>query len=273
MSAGTKTAGTAKSPGAAKSPGTAKSPGEPEPDILVKLNAAERRMDWPNCRPKDAATIILLDRKGKVPRMLMGRRHAGHRFLPNLYVFPGGRLEAADARMPVHGVVDAESERRLMERVQRPTLSRSRGLAAAAIRELFEETGLLLGTRDLGAPKAPAKDWGMFESEGVFPNLEALTYVARAITPPRRPKRFDTRFFCADADAVCGQVAGVVGPDAELTELRWLSFRETEAIELPAITRAILSEIEARIEAGFAPRLPVPFFFWRGGRFQREYLP
>jgi 8-oxo-dGTP pyrophosphatase MutT (NUDIX family) len=251
----------------------AKTASEPEAELLVKLNAAERRMDWPNCRPKDAATIILLDRKGKVPRMLMGRRHASHRFLPNLYVFPGGRLEPADARMPVYGAIDAESERRLLERVQRPTLSRARGLAAAAIRELYEETGLLLGTREAGAPKAPASDWSAFESEGVFPNMEALTYVARAITPPRRPKRFDTRFFCADADAVCGQTPGIVGPDAELTELHWLSFRETEAIELPAITRAVLTEIEQRIAAGFAPRLPVPFFFWHGGRFQREYIP
>lgn len=271
MSAG----GTApKGASAAASQGRAAPDAAPrDVEILVKLNAAERRRDWPNSRPKDAATVILLDRKGKVPRMLMGRRHEGHRFLPNLFVFPGGRLERADARMPVHGVIDADSERRLLERTQRPTVSRARGLAAAAVRELYEETGLLLGTRDHGAPKAPHEDWRAFEAEGVFPDLEALTYVARAITPPRRPKRFDTRFFCADANAVCGQVPGIVGPDAELTELRWLSFRETEGMDLPAITRAILCETEARIEAGFAPRLPVPFFFWRGDRFQREYLP
>jgi 8-oxo-dGTP pyrophosphatase MutT (NUDIX family) len=159
-----------------------------------------------------------------------------------------------------------------MERVQRPSLGRVRGLAAAAIRELYEETGLLLGTRDLGAPEAPCDDWRVFETEGVFPNLEALTYVMRAITPPRRPKRFDTRFFAADTDAVCGEIPGLVGPDSELIELRWLTFKETEALELPPITRVVLDEVQARIDAGFGPHLPVPFYQMIRGRFERTLL-
>ncbi len=237
-----------------------------------RLSKVERDQGFPNSRPKDASSIILLDRKGKTPRVLMGRRHPGHRFMPNVYVFPGGRLEAHDKTMPVHGVVDADSERRLMERVQRPSLGRVRGLAAAAIRELYEETGLLLGTREMGAPKAPCEDWNVFETEGVFPNLEALTYVMRAITPPRRPKRFDTRFFTADAEAVCGEIPGLVGPDSELIELRWLTFKETDALELPPITRVVLEEVQARIDAGFGPHLPVPFYQMIRGRFERNLL-
>lgn len=241
-------------------------------DFATRLTNAERAQTSPNSRPKDAATLILVDRKGKVPRVLMGRRNPSLKFLPNLYVFPGGRLEAFDKTMPVYGIVDPDSERRLMQSVQRPTLARVRGLAAAAIREMYEETGLLVGTKDLGAPTAPCDDWRAFEARGVFPNLEALTFVARAITPPRRPRRFDTRFFVADAGAVCDEEPGKVGENSELVDLKWLTFDETKAMELPTVTRVVLDELAERIAAGFHVRLPVPSYAMRNGHFVRTLL-
>mgnify|MGYP001178220758 CR=1 FL=1 len=241
-------------------------------DFISRLTEAERNQNSPNVRPKDAATLILIDRKGKLPRVLMGRRHPNIKFMPNMFVFPGGRMERTDRTMPAHGVVDADSTRRLMMKVQRPSESRARGLGAAAIRELYEETGLLLGIRDCGAPAAPCDAWRVFEEREVFPNLEALTYVARAITPPRRPKRFDTRFFAADAEAVCDEVPGLVGEDSELIELRWLTFEETKALELPTVTRVMLEEVEQRIAAGFHRRLPVPFYAMHRGKFSRDLL-
>lgn len=241
-------------------------------DFATRLTQAERRQEWPNQRPKDAATLILIDRTGPAARVLMGRRHPNLKFLPGVYVFPGGRLEPYDKSMPVFGVVDSESERRLMQGVQRPTLGRVRGLAAAAIREMYEETGLLVGTKDLGAPAAPCEAWAPFEQRGVFPNLEALTFVARAITPPRRPRRFDTRFFVADAGAVCDEEPGKVGENSELIDLKWLTFEETQKHELPTVTRVVLDELAARIEAGFGPHLPVPSYAMRNGRFTRTLL-
>ncbi|MFG1479603.1 NUDIX hydrolase [Xanthobacter sp. V4C-4] len=241
-------------------------------DFASRLSAAERGQNSPNVRPKDAATLILVDRDGPAPRVLMGRRHPNLKFMPNMYVFPGGRLEPFDKLMPVHGVVEAFSERRLMQAVQRPTLGRVRGLAAAAIREMYEETGLMVGTKDLGAPAAPCDDWRAFEQRGIFPDLEALTFVARAITPPRRPRRFDTRFFVADAAAVCDEEPGKVGEASELVDLKWLTFEETKAQELPTVTRVVLEELAARIEAGFHPRLPVPSYAMRHGNFVRTLL-
>ncbi|MEP9353049.1 NUDIX hydrolase [Xanthobacter sp. KR7-65] len=241
-------------------------------DLATRLTKSERRQDFPNVRPSDAATLILIDRKAKKPRVLMGRRHPKLKFLPGVFVFPGGRLEKADRAMPVYGVLDADSERRLMAKVQRPTFSRARGLAAAAIREMYEETGLLVGTRELGAPSAPCDEWRVFEERGVFPDLGALSYVARAITPPRRPRRFDTRFFAADAGAVCDEVPGLVGENSELIELAWLTFEETETQDLPAVTRVVLEELAGRIDAGFGAHLPVPFYAWRHGRFVRTLL-
>lgn len=226
----------------------------------------------PYIRPRDASALIVVDHKGRKPRVLMGRRHPDMIFMPNRYVFPGGRLERFDRIMPVYGVLDADSERRLNTDVQRPAASRSRGLAAAAVRELYEETGLLMGSTDLGAPDSPCEDWKAFQDHGVFPDLGALTFIARAITPPRHPRRYDTRFFAADARGICGEVPGMVGADKEFVDLRWLTFDETRSMELANVTRVVLEELFARIEAGFHARLPVPSYSMRHGRLVRNLL-
>jgi 8-oxo-dGTP pyrophosphatase MutT (NUDIX family) len=175
--------------------------------------------------------------------------------------------------MPVAGALHPRAEQTLMARVLRPSAQRSRALALAAIRETYEETGLLLGTKEHGAPDAvPAGPWIAFQHRGVFPDLEALQVVARAITPPRRPKRFDTRFFAADRTAIADEVAGFVGPDSELVELTWVTLPEAKQLDLPVITLSILEELEDRIAKGFGPALPVPFYHERRRKFVRELL-
>jgi 8-oxo-dGTP pyrophosphatase MutT (NUDIX family) len=242
-------------------------------DHAVTLTTAERERRWPNVRPRDAATMIILDRSGKVPKVLMGKRHPGHKFMPGKFVFPGGRVDPEDRRMSVAGALDQACEQRLMARVLRPTTSRARALALAAIRETFEETGLLFGTGQHGAPEtAPSGVWSTFAAQGIFPDLESLTFVARAITPPRRPKRFDTRFFTVDAAEAAAKVEGMVGPNSELIEIVSVTFAEAMALDLPTITTVILKEIAARLEAGFGRHLPVPFYWEKHGAFVREVL-
>ena len=101
-----------------------------------------------------------------------------------------------------------------------------------------------------------------------------MVFIARAITPPRRPRRFDTRFFAIDASAIASDAGRVETPSDELLEVNWLSFEEARAINIPNITRFVLGEIEQRLEAGHlaAPRRPVPFFYLRGRKFVREDL-
>lgn len=242
-------------------------------DHTVTLTRAERVRTTVNLRPKDAATMLILDRSGARPKVLMGKRHAGHKFMPGKYVFPGGRIEDGDRRMVATGAVPQLCEDRLGKRCLRPSAGKARALALAAIRETFEETGLLFGSNEFGAPEnPPAGSWTDFAAQGVFPDLSAVTFVARAITPPRRPKRFDTRFFTVDAAAVAGKVEGIVGPDSELTDLVWVDFEEAKALDLPTITTVILQEVESRIAAGFAPYLPVPFYWEKRGSFVREEL-
>jgi 8-oxo-dGTP pyrophosphatase MutT (NUDIX family) len=241
--------------------------------ITDRLTSTERDRSSANVRPRDAATLIIIDRTARTPKVLMGRRHAGHKFMPGKFVFPGGRIEAGDRSMPVAGALSARAEQALMARVTRPSSQRARALALAAIRETFGETGLMLGTKEHGAPEgAPEGPWSAFQDHGVFPDLEALQVVARAITPPRRPKRFDTRFFAVDRTAIAHEVGGVVGPNSELIELAWVTLPEAKRLELPTITGAILDELEHRIAEGFAPELPVPFYYERNRKFQRELL-
>lgn len=241
--------------------------------LTNRLTATERERRWPNVRPKDAATLIILDRRARQPKVLMGRRHAGHKFMPGKFVFPGGRIEPADRAMPAWGALSKRGEEALSARVVRPSPLRNRMLALAAIRETFEETGIALGTKDYGAPAGALPGvWAEFAQLGVYPDLEALQFVARAITPPRRPKRFDTRFFAVDRNAIAHEAPGAVGPDAELVELVWVKLAEARALDLPAITGVILEELEQRLAAGFLPELPVPFYYERHGRFVREAL-
>jgi 8-oxo-dGTP pyrophosphatase MutT (NUDIX family) len=159
-----------------------------------------------------------------------------------------------------------------MHRLSRPSATRARALALAAIRETCEETGLLIGHRDGPPGSAPSPAWKPFVDNGLRPNLNALTYVARAITPPGRPRRFDARFFVAHRREISAELPGVVGPDSELVELRWLSFGEARETNLPLITRVVLGEIESRLKADLFPRPPVPFYYYRHGRAHREEI-
>ena len=213
-------------------------------------------------RPRDAATLILVRRDGAQPRVLMGRRNGGHDFMPDKWVFPGGRIDRADFRAP-HG---SELRHEVAARLCLTTSpSRARALALTAIRETFEETGLLLATR--APPRPGAGPWRGFLEQGALPDLAALDFVARAVTPPVSPKRFDARFFLAEADrlisldrqADCG----------ELDEIAWVNLTEALALDLPRVTRFVLREIPHRLAD---PTRPVPSLQFRRGRQQLVHL-
>ena len=92
-------------------------------------------------RPKDAATLILYKIDGDELRVLLGQRHKGHIFMPNAYVFPGGRVNSVDSRVRPSSSLKADVLEKL-ERAANP--ARARAIAVAAIRETYEETGLLI---------------------------------------------------------------------------------------------------------------------------------
>ena len=242
------------------------------PELMQKFST-DAMGGHPNIAPKDASTLILLDRSGTEPKVLMGKRHDRHVFMPGAYVFPGGRVDPIDRSMPVAASLDPHAEQKLMAHIKRPNAARARALALAAVRETFEETGLLLGAKASKMPAKPDNAWAAFVDAGILPDLSTMHFVARAVTPPRRKRRYDTRFFTADASTIAHRIDGKVGADFELVELVWLPLSEVkQRIELMAITEIVLRELNAQLEKGFSHDLPVPYFHVVHGRRVRDLL-
>ena len=240
--------------------------------LTDKMTSSERDQSSPDSEPRDAATIMLIDRAGPQPKVLLGRRHAGHKFMPGKFVFPGGRIEAQDRNMQAATELHPDTQAKLLVRVAEPSAELARGFALAAVREMAEETGLLLGMKHAKAPKTPADDWAPFAEAKIYPDLAQMHFIARAITPPRRPRRFDTRFFTADATLIAHKIEGVVGENTELVELVWIPIEEATRLDMPTVTAVILEELAARVAAGMAHSLPVPFYFMQDQKFLRELL-
>jgi 8-oxo-dGTP pyrophosphatase MutT (NUDIX family) len=227
----------------------------------------------PYRRPVDAATLILIDRTGATPKVLVGKRHDKVVFMPGKFVFPGGRVDKLDNRVPVAAPISKELEANLMKGSPKTPLSRARALAVAAIREACEETGLCLGRNSDGA--APKLDgvWKPFSDAGLLPDPSGLFLIARAITPPGRVRRFDTRFFTADASAITHHVQGVIHPDAELVELVWVGIGSKPLADLHPMTKNVLGELEKRLATGpLKHDAAVPFFHFYGGRMHKDVL-
>ena len=158
-------------------------------------------------RARDAASLILLRGEGRDLELLAGRRPLSVRFMPGVYVFPGGAVDADDHRLwGVEAGVEALP----------PRLVRC---ARAALRETWEEAGVLFG-RAVDKPPAPCAETPVaaaYAAASAVAALDRLRYVGRAITPARVFRRFNTRFFLGDG----ADVVGDPQPSDELEDVRW----------------------------------------------------
>lgn len=206
-------------------------------------------------RPRDAASILLVDRSSNTPKVLVGRRGSGHVFMPDLYVFPGGRRDPRDHALPyrrdLHPLV---IEKLLVGSRSGMGVKGARALALAAIRELCEETGAAI-------------------IDALAADLSMLRYVARAITPPGSVRRFDTRFFLGFLDEMSLDLSNL-GDSSELVDLRWLDMADLSSLNMPLITRKVLSEVKELMAADPSPSFggPVPFYSARHGQLVRTRL-
>lgn len=210
-------------------------------------------------QPKDSATLILVRRDAATPRILMGQRSGGHSFMPNKYVFPGGRLDASDGRVKPSRDLNPATLAKLMTRMRgRPSQTRARGLAYAAVRETWEETGLLYGRQRIEDA----------------PDLSGLVMFMRAITPPGRTRRYDSRFFVADAANISNIDAPHHDGGGELLTLSWLTLDEIAGLDLPLITIDALKRLKPFLEQGHLPppECPACFQHMRGKQWREELL-
>src|SRR5277367_1741532 len=241
-------------------------------DRAERLTRTIRDQTSPNLRPRDSATLILIDRSEAVPKVLLGRRHEGHRFLPGKFVFPGGRVETGDRRIPTAAPLHPRDTERLMQRVKRPSAAKAAAFALAAIRETYEETGLMFGVPSAGPLGDLPEAWQPFAKAGVLPDLSMVHFIGRAITPPNRPRRFDSRFFAADFTGVARQDDGFIGADAELVEVVWMPITAARRLDIPGITAIVLEELQDRIATGMSHDPPVPLYRMLNKKFLREVM-
>ncbi|WP_227269305.1 NUDIX hydrolase [Roseobacter weihaiensis] len=204
---------------------------------------------------RDAATVIVLRNRDDDPQILMGQRGAKAAFMPNKFVFPGGAVDTGDARIALQSPLPALCSKRLAENTAQIS---AHALAVAAIRELWEETGLVLGTPGPWPRTAP-EDWQSFAQTGHLPDASGLQFVFRAITPTGRPRRFDARFFLADASRIASDLDDFSAASDELSHLQWVRLAEVRRFDLPFITEVVLAEIQARVRDREPPD-SVPFF-------------
>lgn len=238
------------------------------------MNEVERTFDHPNVRPSDSASIIIVDRRAGVPHVLMGRRSAKHVFYPGAFVFPGGRVDPHDGRAPLAADLVPHARSKLLAQMRgRSSDHRARAIALAGIREAFEEAGILIG-RPGKPPRSAPKDWDQFLAHGLLPDLSSLAFIMRAITPPRRPRRFDNRFFAVEAEAIGLELPADQRPTDELGELVWLPIDEARSLKIPTVTQVALNELEDRLAApgGLAADVPVPYYHFVKRRFCCELL-
>ncbi len=216
---------------------------------------ARPRAKTANVPIRDAATVIVLRDRATRPRVLMGQRGAAAVFMPNKVVFPGGATDPGDADVALAAPLPEPCGTRLGEDAPG---ARPEALAVTAIRELFEETGQVLG-RPGRWPDTPPEDWRGFAATGHLPDASGLQFVFRAITPPGRPRRFDARFFLVDAGALASDPDDFSAASDELSHLQWIALDEVRAHDMPFITEVVLAEVAARAEDR-APPASVPFF-------------
>ena len=206
----------------------------------------------PTIRPRDAASLLLLKKGARGPSVLMGRRPPSSSFIPDAFVFPGGKVDRQDREIPCPLPLASTTARALQSGAS-TTANAARALANAAIRETYEETGLLVAQKTAFQP-GPGGTWHDFEARGLCPDLSALRLIGRAITPSVSPVRYHARFFAADAAHARGRIQS----NQELLDLAWYPIEEALGLPIIDVTRFMLEETLrwGRSNAGWNGRQP-----------------
>lgn len=198
-------------------------------------------------RPRDAASLILLRGEGRDLELLAGRRPGHVRFMPGVWVFPGGAIDPEDKKPWRVETGGAHLPPRLVR------------CARAALRETWEEVGVVVGQTDPAKRPAPPTSHRLtgieaaYAERGINAAIDVLTYVGRAITPTPVFRRFNTRFFVADGSAVFGDP---VSTD-ELDDVGWHPIRRQPLSPFRDVTEFMLSRAIALRDGTASPDAPL----------------
>ncbi len=196
---------------------------------------------------RDAATVIVM----RDDAVLMGQRGSKSAFMPGKFVFPGGAVDRGDAHIDV-GQLPQTCATRLRDQ----SALAPEALAAAAIRELWEETGQILGAA--GRWENAPQGWRGFAKTGHVPDASSLQYFFRAVTPLGHPRRFDARFFLTGTSSLRTDPDNFDRAEDELSHLQWVPLRDARKFDLPLITQVVVAELINHLKTGGTPD-SVPF--------------
>lgn len=213
------------------------------------MNSHQEKRTNAVVRPRDAASLILLRGEGEELEVLAGRRPRHVKFMPGVHVFPGGAIDPPD-----RAVWDVEAGTAILG----SRLARS---ARAALRETWEEAGVLVGRRaELRsvalATTATTPIERAYSAQGLVAAMDLLTYVGRAITPSHSNRRFNTRFFLSDG----GNVFGKPASSEELEDVSWYPVGRHLLASFRDVTRFMLARAIA-LRSGTATG-EAPLFYW-----------
>ena len=203
---------------------------------------------------RNAATVIVVRNKHDNPSVLMGQRGVNAAFMPSKFVFPGGAVDDQDLSIDIKKSINEVCKNRLLKENENGPWN---ALVAAAIRELFEETGQIIGVEQEWLE--PPSSWRGFAKTGYVPDASHMSFVFRAITPPGRPRRFDARFFLIQAEELQTDLDDFSMASDELSHLQWIPLTDTKNFDLPFITQVVLAEISGNLKNS-GPPAQVPFF-------------
>ena len=203
---------------------------------------------------RNAATVIVVRNKHDNPSVLMGQRGVNAAFMPSKFVFPGGAVDDQDLSIDIKKSINEVCKNRLLKENENGPWN---ALVAAAIRELFEETGQIIGVEQEWLE--PPSSWRGFAKTGYVPDASHMSFVFRAITPPGRPRRFDARFFLIQAEELQTDLDDFSMASDELSHLQWIPLTDTKSFDLPFITQVVLAEIAGNLMTS-GPPAQVPFF-------------
>lgn len=233
------------------------------------LNAADeakRAAQTRAVRPKLASTIVLYRGSKDNPKILMGQRAKAHDFMPSVYVFPGGRLDRADSFAPHSGQMMPRT-RRLLARYYSP--ARSRAIILAAIRETFEETGLCLTQSAQGPIKnINHPTWDSLRQKQLLADMSNIEVFGRAVTPPYRPKRFDTWFLLRHVNETT--LSGQMSDSRELLNLDWYDWEQIKALKTARATDMMLQVLKDYLKHTQPPN-KVFYSRWQRNKFALTY--
>lgn len=222
--------------------------------------------------PRDAASLMLLRESGGKIEVLMGQRHTRSPFMPDIYVFPGGKIEPDDWTMAPSRTLDPAVSSALRA-TSKCSEAKAAALANAAIRETWEEVGLMLAedADPVSGPVCGEDPWADFTSRGLKPDHGPLRMIGRAITPTDSPMRFHARFLAAPAT----RARGALTDSHELADLGWHSLEEALKLPIIDVTECMLGRVRDLSREGLdfleQPQTEILFASYRNQALQLRY--